>query len=115
MKLCTPPSVPKSWLPSTVVLSQLGMGNDKPLPATTPSRNQPFGLTVRRPPLLNGELKVLKSFQSWDRKVKASATTEAATLGSVKPLPAPLALKSPWTYAGFSVAIVSPQESPPGQ
>src|SRR6266850_5737 len=102
MKLCTPPSVPKSWLPSIAGVSQFGMGKEIPFPATTPSRYQLPATFASR---LMGQVaevlaqkgaeKVLMSFQSLESSVNASAITEAATLGSAHPPPAELALKSP--------------------
>src|SRR6266850_3939559 len=97
MKLCTPPSVPKSWLPSIAVVFQLGMGNDIPFPATTPKRYQ--AVPASRPKTQgaaalaqNGAEKELMSLQSLERNVNASAITAAATLGSAQPPPTELAL-----------------------
>src|SRR6267143_2306374 len=99
MKLCTPPSVPKSWLPSIAVVSQFGMGKEISFPATTPSRYQfPATFSARlmgqvgEGPAQKGAEKELMSLQSLERDVNASAITEAATLGSAHPPPAELAL-----------------------
>src|SRR6266436_9985759 len=99
MKLCTPPSVPKSWLPSIAGVSQFGMGKEIPFPATTPSRYQfPAAFASRligqvgELPAQKGAEKELISFQLPERNINASAITEAATLGSFHPPPAELAL-----------------------
>ncbi len=47
------------------------------------------------------------SFQLFDSNVTASAMTAAATFGSAV-TSVVVALKFPWTYTGFSDAIVSP-------
>ena len=63
-----------------------------------------------------GLAKLFTSLKLLDRSVTASAFTETATFGSaaLKPPPPELALKSPWIYAGFSVANAKPHGTRPG-
>src|SRR5215472_296568 len=55
------------------------------------------------------------SFHWSESSVTASPAIELGMVTSVQFLPVAFALKSPWMYTGFSVAIVRPQLTPLGQ